>query len=138
LQLSDRAFEVIPDERGVRTDGCQRARDYPFRLPPPRRRERALLVIPFGMIIIPVTHDLVHHTAIHTPRLPLRLLDEVAEECGGWRKRHVVDVAVEGLVHSEYESGHTVLPVLSLFGHFLIGPEALMSDKRDTVTAVPP
>src|SRR5437762_12811739 len=42
-----------------------------------------------------------------TARLPLSLLDEVAEERGAWRKRHMVDVAVQGLVHSEHELSHT-------------------------------
>jgi len=28
---------------------------------------------------------------VHTTRLPLSLLDEVAEEHGAWRKRHMVD-----------------------------------------------
>jgi hypothetical protein len=27
----------------------------------------------------------------------------VAEEHGAWRKRHVIDVAVQGLVHSKHE-----------------------------------
>jgi hypothetical protein len=40
-------------------------------------------------------------------RLPPSLLDEVAEERGAWRKRYVIDVAIQGLVHSEYELGHT-------------------------------
>jgi hypothetical protein len=44
---------------------------------------------------------------VHTARLPLSLLDEVAEERGAWRKRHMVDVAVQGLVHSEHELSHT-------------------------------
>ena len=38
--------------------------------------------------------------------LPLRLLDEVAEERGAWRRCRMVDVAVEGLVHSEHELCH--------------------------------
>jgi hypothetical protein len=39
--------------------------------------------------------------------LALSLLDEVAEENGAWRKPQMVDVAVQGLVHSEHELGHT-------------------------------
>src|ERR1700752_673234 len=58
------------------------------------------------MIVVPVAHDLVHLAAVDTARLALSLLDEVAEERGAWRKRHVVDVAVQGLVHSEHELGH--------------------------------
>ena len=58
------------------------------------------------MIVVPVTHDLIHLATVDTARLPLSLLDEVAEERGAWRKRHMVDVAVQGLVHSEYEFSH--------------------------------
>jgi hypothetical protein len=59
------------------------------------------------MIVVPVTHDLVHLATVDTARLSLSLLDEVAEERGAWRKRHVVDVAVKGLIHSEHELRHT-------------------------------
>jgi hypothetical protein len=58
------------------------------------------------MIVIPVTHDLIHLATVHTARLPLSFLDEVAEKRGAWRKRHMVDVAVERLVHSEHELSH--------------------------------
>ena len=39
LQLADRALEIILDEPGVGADRLQRARDDPFRLLAPRRRE---------------------------------------------------------------------------------------------------
>src|SRR5262245_63918448 len=58
------------------------------------------------MIVVPVTHDLVHSATVYTARLTLSFLDEVAEERGAWRKRRMVDVAVQGLVHSEHELGH--------------------------------
>ena len=38
------------------------------------------------MIVVPVTHDFVHLAAVQAARLPLSLLDEVAEECGAWSK----------------------------------------------------
>jgi hypothetical protein len=38
--------------------------------------------------------------------LPLSLTDEMAEERGAWRKRNMIDVAVQGLVHSEHELRH--------------------------------
>src|SRR4029450_10256513 len=78
----------------------------PFRLLPPRRREGVFLGTPFTLIIVPVTHDLIHVATVDTARLPLSLLDEVAEERRAWRKRHVVDVAVQRLVHSEHEPSH--------------------------------
>src|SRR6202008_1247826 len=106
LHLADRALEIIPDQRGVGADGLQRARDDPFRLLPPRRRECLFRCIPFRMIVVPVTHDLIHSPAVHTARLPLHLFPEMTEERGAWPKRHMVDVAVQGLVHSEHELGH--------------------------------
>src|SRR5688572_12423039 len=113
LQLADRALKIILNKPGVGADRLQRARDDPFRLVPPRRREGAFLCIPFRMIVVPVTHDLIHSATVHTARLPLSLLDEVAEERRAWRKRHMVDVAVQGLVHSEHELSHTSFAFLT-------------------------
>src|ERR687898_2605914 len=107
LQLSDRALKISLNKPRVGTDRLQRARDDPFRLVPPRRREDVFLCVPFRMIVVPVTHDLIHSATVHTSRLPLSLLDEVAEERGAWRKRHMIDVAIQGLVHSEHELSHT-------------------------------
>jgi hypothetical protein len=106
LQLADRALEIILNEHGVGPDRLQRTRDDPLRLLPPRRREGVFLCIPFRMIVIPVTHDLIHLATVDTAGLPLSLLNEVAEERGAWPKRHVVDVAVQGLVHTEHELSH--------------------------------
>src|SRR4029453_12450878 len=100
-------LEVIPDEGGVGADRLQRARHDPFLLAPPRRREVALLRVPLGMILVPITHDLIEAATVHAARLVARLLDEVTEERGAWRKRHVVDIAVQGLVHSEDELCHS-------------------------------
>src|SRR5262245_51279010 len=107
LQLADRALKIILDKPGIGADRLQRARDDPLRLLPPRRREGLFFCIPFRMIVVPVTHDLIHVATVDTARLPPSLLDEVAEERGAWRKRHMVDVAVQGLVHSEHELSHT-------------------------------
>src|SRR5690348_4512514 len=59
------------------------------------------------MIVVPVTHDLIHSPTVDTARLPLSLPDEVTEERGAWRKCHMVDVAVQRLVHSEHELSQT-------------------------------
>jgi hypothetical protein len=59
------------------------------------------------MIVVPITHHLIYLAAVHAARLLLSLLDKVAEERGAWPKRHVIDVAVQGLVHSEHELSHT-------------------------------
>src|SRR4029450_6992302 len=92
LQLTDRALKILFNKRGVGADRLQRARDDPFRLLPPRRREGVLLRIPLRMIVVPITHDLIHLAAVHTACLSLSLLDEVAEERGAWRERRTGDV----------------------------------------------
>ena len=51
LQLADRALQIILNKPGVGADRFQRARDDPFRLVPPRRREGVFLCIPFRMIV---------------------------------------------------------------------------------------
>src|ERR1700740_2851643 len=107
LQLADRALKIILNKPGVGADRLQRARDDPFRLVPPRRREGAFLCIPFRVAVVPVTHALSNLATVDTARQPLSLLDEVAEERGAWRKRHMVDVAIQGLVHAEHELSHT-------------------------------
>src|SRR6266436_8176356 len=114
LERADRALKIILNKPGVGTDRLQRSRDDPFRLVPPHRRESVFICIPFRMIVVPVAHDLIHVATVHTARLPLSLLDEAAEERGAWRKRQMVDVAVQGLVHSEHELSHA--HVLSLRG----------------------
>ena len=43
LQLADRRLEITLDKPGVGADRLQRARDNPFRLLPPRRRESVSL-----------------------------------------------------------------------------------------------
>src|SRR5579884_1821837 len=96
LQLADHALKIILNKPGIGTNRLQRARDDPFRLVPPRRREGVFLCNPFRMVVIPVTHDLIHLATVNTASLHLSLLDEVSEERGAWRKRHMVDVAVQG------------------------------------------
>jgi hypothetical protein len=75
---------------------------------------KAFLCIPFRMFVVPVTHDVIHLATVHTARLPLGLLDDVVEERETWCKRHMIDVAVQGLVHSEHERSHA--HCLSLHG----------------------
>src|SRR3990172_4554860 len=107
LQLADRALKIILNKPGVGADRLQRARDDPFRLVPPRRREGVFLCIPFRMFVVPVTHDLIHLATVDAARFPLTLLYQIVEERGAWCKRHMIDVAVQGLVHSEHELSHT-------------------------------
>src|SRR5262245_4955402 len=59
LQLADRALEILLNKPGVGADRLQRARDHPFRLVPPCRREGLFLCIPFRMIAVVVRYDLI-------------------------------------------------------------------------------
>ena len=79
LQPSDRALEIVRNKLGVGPNRLQRARDNPFRLVPPRRCKGVFLCVPFRMLVVPVTHDLIDSAAVHTARLRLNLLDEVAK-----------------------------------------------------------
>ena len=76
-------------------------------LSPPRRCKVVFRCIPFGMIVFPVAHELVYFSTVDTAYLPLSILNELAEKLGAWRERHVVDVAIERLVHSEHELSHS-------------------------------
>jgi hypothetical protein len=76
---------------------------------------------PFWVLVIPVAHDLVHDATIHTAGLALGLLDEVAEECGTGGERHVIDVAIKGLIHAEHEFGHATSSGIVLELRKLIG-----------------
>ena len=49
LQRPDGAFQIILSKPGVEADRLQRARDDPFRLAPPRRREGVFPCIPFSV-----------------------------------------------------------------------------------------
>src|SRR3546814_4331261 len=70
------------------------------------------------MFVVPIAHDLIDFAAVEAARLLLSLLDEVAEERGVGRKFHMVDVSVEGLVHSEHQLGHACfLSALCPFVH---------------------
>src|SRR5262249_12299028 len=83
--------------------------------------ELALRGVPVSMVFVPIAHDLVHATAVHTSGLVPCLLDEVPKELGFRRKRIrrkilVVDVAVQGLVHCKDELSHPASPHPKSFG----------------------
>src|ERR687897_1388426 len=73
LQLADRALKIILNKPGIGAYRLQRARDDPFRLVPPGRREGVFVCTPFRMIFVPVTHDLIHSATVYTACLPLSL-----------------------------------------------------------------
>src|SRR6185437_12071061 len=64
LESAHKRFDALRDECGVRTDRRERTRDDPFRLRAPCRREVVVARIPIRSILVPVTHDLVHPSAI--------------------------------------------------------------------------
>jgi hypothetical protein len=61
------------------------------------------------LVFVPVTHDLVQAATVNQARQAAHVLDEVTEELAGWRKFRMVDVAVQGLIQSIRELGHTLL-----------------------------
>src|SRR5271163_4837239 len=110
LQPTYRRLDVILDKCGVAADRLQRARHDPLRLAPPRRREVAFLRTPLRKVFVPITHDLVHAAAVDTARQVAHLLCPVTKERGVWPQFQVVDIAVQGLVHSEDELRHGAKP----------------------------
>ena len=72
-QPQDRALKIIAHKLGVGADRLYRSRHDPFRLGPPRRREGALVGTPFGMVVVPVPHDLVDFATVDTARLRFSL-----------------------------------------------------------------
>src|SRR5262245_51264177 len=107
LQPTNNGLEVILDKRSVRADRLQRARHDPLRLAPPRRRELAFLRAPLRTVFVPIAHNLVQAATVHAARQAAHLVYEVAKE--RWARRAkflVVDVAIQGLVHSEDELSH--------------------------------
>src|SRR5262245_42242173 len=83
LQLADRALKIILNKSGVGADRLQRARDDPFRLVPPRRREGVFLCIPFRMWPASPIKPSHHHTITPvTRRVTLFLATSLAQsEC---------------------------------------------------------
>jgi hypothetical protein len=69
------------------------------------------------MIVVPVAHQLIDLAAVQAAGLLFRFGDEMTEQRGaGRRQRHMVDIAVERLVHAEHEPGHAPLPFLTRAG----------------------
>src|SRR5258707_5128790 len=99
-------LDVILDKCGVGSDRLQRARHNPLRLAPPRRREVVFLRAPIRAVFVPITHYLVHAATVHTARQVAHLLYEVTKERRAWPKFQMVDVAIQGLVHSIDELCH--------------------------------
>src|SRR5213082_1320430 len=57
-------------------------------------------------VFVPVTHYLVHAATVHTARQVAHLLYEVTKERRAWPKFEMVDVAIQGLVHSKDKLRH--------------------------------
>src|SRR5262249_9137807 len=116
FQLTDHCLEVILDKRGVGANRLQRAGHDPLRLAPPRDRELAVLWAPLRTVFVPIAHNLVHATTVHAARQAAHLVYEVAKKRWARRRKFlVVDVAVQGLVHSEDELSHATKSPPRLF-----------------------
>src|SRR6202045_3094020 len=65
-----------------------------------------MLRTPLRTVFVPITHDLVHAATVHTAGQVAHVLYPVTKERGACPHFQVVDVAVQGLVHSEDELRH--------------------------------
>src|SRR5262249_1469233 len=79
-------------------------------MPAPCRRERPVIRAPLGTIFVPILHQLIHPATVHTAGQIADLLNPVTKEHGAWAKLQVVNIAVQGLVHSENELRHALTP----------------------------
>src|SRR5260370_25379468 len=110
LHATYNRLDVSLDKCGVGADFLQRARHDPLRLAPPRHRELVFLRTPLRTVFVPITHDLVHAATVHTAAQVAHLLYPVTKEHGACPHFQVVDVAVQGLVHSANELRHALTP----------------------------
>src|SRR5262249_29977081 len=106
LQSAYRSLDVVADQSRVRAGGLQGARHDPLGLPAPCSRERAVVGGPFGLVNVPIAHELVDAPAVKAAGLAASLLDEVTKEHGTRWKALVIDVAVQRHVHTEDELRH--------------------------------
>jgi hypothetical protein len=106
LQPTYHRLDIILTKCGVGPDRLQRARHNPLRLAPPCRREVVFLRALVRAVVVPITYDLVHAAIVQTARQVAHLLYEVAKERRAWVKFQMVDVAIQGLVHSIDELCH--------------------------------
>ena len=107
LQVTHHRLDIILDKCGVGADRLRRARHDPLRLAPPCRREFALLGVPFGMVFVEIAHDLVHAAPVHAARQAPHVLYPVTKQFGTRCEFLVVDITVQGHVHSEDQLRHT-------------------------------
>src|SRR5262245_36510257 len=76
-------------------------------LAPPRRRELAFLRAPLRTVFIPIAHNRVQAATVHAARQAAHLIYEVAKKRWARRRKFLmIDVAIQGLVHSEDELSH--------------------------------
>ena len=68
-------------------------------------------LVPPRLVLIPVTHDLIHASAVEKAVLATDVIGEMAkEDRTGWAELHVarrpIDISIERLHHSEDEPAH--------------------------------
>ncbi len=106
FQGADGWFDIGFDQGGVGAGGFQGARDDPFRLAAPEGGVFVLGRGPVRLIGVPVAHGFVHGAAVEAAGDFAQAVCPVGEEGGAGAEGGVVDIAVEGLVHSVDEFGH--------------------------------
>src|SRR5690606_1204774 len=81
-----------PDKARIGADRFQRARHHPFGLAPPRHRIFAFRRVPFGMVLVPIAHHLIHAPSVHTARKAAHIIDEVRGLSGSVYGRRMYEV----------------------------------------------
>src|SRR5271167_3263787 len=88
LQPRSERAHIIHHKRGIGANRLQRVRCNPFRLRAPRRRKVALVLVPVWLVLIPITHHLIHAPSIQHSRKPTHVIVEMATQRRSWRRQH--------------------------------------------------
>jgi hypothetical protein len=111
FELANLRLDTIGNERGVRADGLESARNDPLGEFAPSNCKLPERLGPFRVVVVLVTHNLVHASTIHRAGKATYSLDPVAKQLWTGRRhfqiaRETIDIAVEGEVHSEAKFAH--------------------------------
>jgi hypothetical protein len=64
-------------------------------------------LVPPRLVLIPVTHDLIHKSAVEKAVRATDVIGKMAkEDRTGWAELHVIYISIERLHHSEDEPAH--------------------------------
>src|SRR5271165_5534563 len=127
LQPRSERAHIIHHKRGIGANRLQRVRCNPFRLRAPRRRKVALTLVPVWLVLIPITHHLIHAPSIQHSRKPTHVIVEMATQRRSRRRQHRAsrhfgarrrsekltlsgNVSIERLHHPEHQPAHSPPP----------------------------